>query len=331
MSVTVVGAGAWGTALAKLLAEKGEAVTLWCREREVVESIEERRVNELFLPDATLPDTLEATADLPSSVAGQDLVLFAVPSQFLRAVASELAEALGPGQRFVSATKGIEEKTLLRMSEVLEDVLPFEADLTVISGPTFAKEVAREEPTALVAASRNGRAAEAVQRRFSTRTFRIYTSTDVVGVELGGALKNVIALGVGVARGLGLGYNPRAALMARGLAEMSRLSVAMGGKRETLSGLAGMGDLVLTCTGELSRNRSVGVALGEGKRLPDILGTMQQVAEGVTTTHAAVALARKHGVEMPIAFQMERLLKSEITAEEAMEALLARPLKAEHH
>jgi len=330
VSVTVIGAGAWGTALAKLIAEKGESVTLWCREREVLESIRERRVNELFLPGAALPGGLEATGDLHASARGSELVLFAVPSQYLRAVSVSLAAHLDRDQQFVSATKGIEEGRLLRMSEVLTDVLPFEPNLTVISGPTFAKEVARGEPTALVAASTTKDSAEAVQKRLSTRHFRIYTSGDVVGVELGGAIKNVVALAVGVVKGLSLGYNPAAALMARGLAEMSRLAEAMGGKRETLSGLAGMGDLVLTCTGELSRNRTVGVALGRGERLPDILSSMQGVAEGVATTHAAVALARAHDVEMPIAFQMERLLRGEVTAPEAMEALLSRTLKPEH-
>ncbi len=329
MGVAVVGAGAWGTALAKLLADKGEAVTLWCREPEVAASIRDRQVNEAFLPDAPLPGTLEATNELAEAVEGRDLIVLAVPSQFLRFVVEELASRVGSEQRLVSATKGIEERTLLRMSEVVADALAFTPDLTAISGPSFAKEVSRGEPTALVAASATVGSAETVQSRLSTKSFRVYTSDDVVGVELGGALKNVIALAVGVASGLGLGYNPKAALMARGLKEIERLAEAMGGKRETLSGLSGMGDLVLTCTGELSRNRTVGVALGLGEPLDAILGKMRQVAEGVSTTHAAVALARRHGVDMPIAVQMERLLLGEITASQAVEELLARPLKAE--
>lgn len=329
MAVAVVGAGAWGTALAKLLADKGEAVTLWCREPEVRASIQDRHVNAAFLPDAPLPDTLVATSELAEAVEGRDLVVFAVPSQFLRAVVEELASHVGSEQRLVSATKGIEEGTLLRMSEVIADVLAFTPDITAVSGPSFAKEVCRGEPTALVAASATEGSSTAVQARLATRAFRIYTNDDVVGVELGGALKNVIALAVGVASGLGFGYNPKAALMARGLKEMERLAEAMGGKRETLSGLSGVGDLVLTCTGEISRNRTVGVALGKGERLPDILNAMPQVAEGVSTTHAAVALAHRHDVEMPIAVHMERLLQGKITAEQAVEDLLARRLGAE--
>ena len=332
MGVAVVGAGAWGTALAKLLADKGEAVTLWCREPEVRASIRDRQVNEAFLPEAPLPDTLEATNELVEAVEGCDLIVFAVPSQFLRSVVAELAihvGHLGSEQRLVSATKGIEEGTLLRMSEVIADALGFMPDLTVLSGPSFAKEVCRGEPTALVAASATTGSSTAVQARLATRAFRIYTNDDVVGVELGGALKNVIALAVGVASGLGFGYNPKAALMTRGLKEMERLVEAMGGKRETLSGLAGVGDLVLTCTGDISRNRAVGVALGQGERLPDILNAMPQVAEGVSTTHAAVALARRHGVEMPIASHMEQLLLGEVTAEQAVEELLARRLGPE--
>lgn len=329
MSVSVIGAGAWGTALAKLITEAGEDTRLWCREPEVVESIRTRRVNDAFLPDVELPHALEVTNDLAEAVRDRELVVLSVPSQFLRSVVEKITPHVTRDQRFVSATKGIEEGTLLRMSEVVVESLAFAPELTVLSGPSFAKEVSRGEPTALVAASTTEGAAAAVQRRLATRAFRVYTGDDVVGVELGGALKNVIALAVGVASGLGFGHNPKAALMARGLKEMERLAAAMGGRPETLSGLAGMGDLVLTCTGELSRNRTVGVALGEGRRLPDILASMQQVAEGISTTHATVALARRHGVDMPIALHMERLLLGEVTAEQAVEDLLARPLGAE--
>lgn len=329
MGISVVGAGAWGTTLAKLLTEKGETVTLWCREPEVAASIRGRHVNEQFLPDVTLPGSLEATNDLGRALDSGGLVVLAVPSQHLRSVVSAFAPRVGREHSFVSATKGIEEGTLLTMSEVVADTLPFVPELAVISGPTFAKEVARGEPTALVAASPVEAVAADVQTRLATRAFRVYTNDDIIGVEVAGALKNVIALAVGVASGLGFGNNPRAALMARGLKEIERLAVAMGGKRETLAGLAGVGDLVLTCTGELSRNRTVGVALGRGERLEDILGSMQQVAEGVSTTHAAVTLGRRHGVEMPIALHMERLLLGDVTAEQAVEDLLARPLGPE--
>lgn len=329
MAVAVVGAGAWGTALAKLIADKGESVTMWCREPEVVAAVRGRRVNETFLPEIHLPENLEVTQGLEECVRDKELVILTVPSQYLRSVVERLAPHVRAEQRFVSATKGIEEGSLLRMSEVVADVLRFSCDLTVISGPTFAKEVARGEPTALVAASGNAASALDVQARLATKTFRVYTNDDVVGVELGGALKNVVAIAVGIASGLGLGYNPAAALMARGLAEISRLAEVMGGKRETLAGLAGVGDLVLTCTGQLSRNRTVGVALGEGKSLSEIVSSMRQVAEGVATTHAAVALARSHQVEMPIAFQMERLLTGEVTATEAMHELLDRPVGSE--
>ena len=329
MAVAVVGAGAWGTALAKLIADKGESVTLWCREPEVLAGFRERRVNEPFLPDVPLPGKLDVTQALGACVRDKEFVLLAVPSQYLRSVLEELVPHVSASQRFVSATKGIEEGTLLRMSEVVADVLPFSPDLTAISGPTFAKEVARGEPTALVAASENEASALYIQACLATKIFRVYTNDDVIGVELGGALKNVIAIAVGVASGLGLGYNPAAALMTRGLAEISRLAEAMGGKRETLAGLSGVGDLVLTCTGRLSRNRTVGIALGEGQSLADIVSKMRQVAEGVATTHAAVALARAHQIEMPTTFQMERLLRGEATAREAMHELLDRPVGSE--
>lgn len=329
MSVSVLGAGAWGTTLAKLLADKGESVTLWCRESEVARGVRDRHLNEAFLPDVSLPDSVDATDDLRAAVDSSELIVVAVPSQFLRSVIENIATHVDISHRFVSATKGIEQGTLLRMSEVIADALGFTPNVTALSGPSFAKEVARGEPTAIVASSSTGGSAAWVQRRVSSRAFRLYTNDDIVGVELGGALKNVIALAVGVADGLGFGHNPKAALMARGLKEMERLAEAMGGRRATLAGLAGVGDLVLTCTGALSRNRTVGVALGRGERLPDIVGSMQQVAEGVSTTHAAVALARRHNVDMPIAAHMERLLVGDVTAERAVEDLLARPLGEE--
>lgn len=328
-AVAVIGAGGWGTALAKLLCEKGLPVILWCREADVRESVVERRVNERFLPDVALPRALRATRALEEAVSGAEVVLLAIPSQFLRSVVEKLSPHVSDAQSFVSATKGIEEGTHLRMSEVIAEALPFETDVVVLSGPTFAPEVARGQPTALVAASRRLGAATAIQEAFSTETFRIYTNDDVVGVELGASLKNVIAIAAGVATGLGLGHNPLAAIMTRGLAEISRLAEAMGGRRETLAGLAGMGDLVLTCTGHLSRNRRVGVELGRGRRLEDILAGMDQVAEGVATTHAALTLAEAHGVELPIVAQVDRLLRGETTPAEVMRELMTRPLKPE--
>jgi glycerol-3-phosphate dehydrogenase (NAD(P)+) len=328
VNVAVIGAGGWGTALAKILTENGLQVILWCREEEVRRSIRERNENDRFLPGITLPVGLRTTGDLQEAARGSDVLLVAVPSPYLRSVVTELAHSARAAERVVSATKGLEEATHLRMSEVIAQAFEGVAPV-VLSGPTFAREVASGEPTALVAASADLDAAKEIQGRFSTPSFRIYTNDDVLGVELGGALKNVIALAVGVATGLGLGHNPKAALMTRGLAEIARLVTAMGGLRETLFGLAGMGDLVLTCTGHLSRNRQVGIELGKGRSLEDVLSGMEQVAEGVRTTHAAVALAREHGVEMPIVVQMERLLRGETTAEEAMRELMTRPLKSE--
>jgi glycerol-3-phosphate dehydrogenase (NAD(P)+) len=333
VKVAVVGAGGWGTALAKLLCENRLHVHLWCREEEVRRSIRERSENELFLRGIRLPEPLIVTGSLVEAVSDAEIVLLAVPSPYVRRTLTEMTSSMVAGARLVSATKGLEEETHLRMSEVIGEVLAEVgaevSGVVALSGPTFAREVAKGEPTALVAASASLAAAEDIQTRFSTGTFRIYTNDDVVGVELGGALKNVVALAVGVATGLGLGHNPAAALMTRGLAEIARLVEAMGGRRETLLGLAGMGDLVLTCTGHLSRNRRVGIELGKGRLLSEILRGMEQVAEGIRTTHAAVALARAHGVEMPIALHMERLLRGETSAEDVMRDLMSRPLKAE--
>jgi len=331
MRISVIGAGSWGTALARLAALQDHQVRLWAYETEVVESIRVRRVNELFLPDIELPSSLLVTNDLAETTRGAEILLIAVPSQHAREVLGKVTPHVPPDAMLVSATKGIEEETLLRMSEVIEQVMRPSGDsrVVVLSGPTFAREVASDQPTALVAASHRRELARRVQEELSSLTFRIYTNDDVIGVELGGALKNVIAIAAGVCAGLGLGHNPVAALMTRGLAELSRLSVALGGRRKTLAGLAGMGDLVLTCTGQLSRNRTVGVELGKGKPLAAILSSMRMVAEGVPTTHAALALARRHGVEMPITFQMHRLLNGETTPAEAIRKLMSRPLKGE--
>jgi glycerol-3-phosphate dehydrogenase (NAD(P)+) len=326
--IGVIGAGGWGTTLAKVLTEARHEVALWCREEDVFRSISERRENARFLPGIPLPERLHPTTSLERAVRAAEILVLAVPSPYVRAIGREVSPWMLRSSSVVSATKGLEETTHLRMSEVISQTLA-DASPVVLSGPTFAREVALGEPTALVAASVDLNRAKEIQRCFSTPSFRIYTNDDVLGVELGGALKNVIALAAGVAIGLGLGENPKAALLTRGLAEISRLVEAMGGRRDTLFGLAGMGDLVLTATGHLSRNRQVGIELGKGRSLDEILAGMDQVAEGVRTTHAAVELARAHGVEMPIAAQIERLLRGEITAEEVMRELMTRPLKAE--
>ncbi len=328
MKIAVIGAGGWGTALAKILSENQLEVTLWCREAEVRRAIGERGENDRFLPGISLPARLRTTGNLEEAARDSEVLLIAVPSPYMRSVLSDLAPWARGVASVVSATKGLEETTHFRMSEVISQTIEGIAPV-VLSGPTFAREVALGEPTALVAASAALEGAMEIQSRFSTPSFRIYTNDDVLGVELGGALKNVIAIAVGVATGLGLGHNPKAALMTRGLAEISRLVSAMGGRRETLFGLAGMGDLVLTCTGHLSRNRQVGIELGKGRSLEDVLAGMQQVAEGVRTTHAAVALSKEHGIEMPIVVQMERLLRGETTAAEVMRELMTRPLKSE--
>lgn len=331
MQVAIIGAGTWGTALARLAGLKGHSVRLWAFEPEVVASIRNRRVNPLFLAEFELPQAVQATGDLAEAVRDAQIVVAAVPSQHLRKVLEALVPHVQPHTLFVSATKGLEEGTCLRMSEVIGEAFRsrFEPRIVVLSGPTFAKEVAEDQPTAVVAASAELELAERVQRELSTVSFRIYTNHDVLGVELGGAVKNVIAIAAGVAAGIGLSNNPVAALVTRGLAEISRLCEALGGKRETLSGLAGLGDLYLTCTGQLSRNRTLGYQLGRGKPLGSILASMRMVAEGVPTTRATVELARSRGVEMPITFQMDRLLRGETTPAEAIRELMSRPLKVE--
>jgi len=331
MRISIIGAGAWGTALARLTANQNHETKLWAYEPEVVDSVKENRVNQLFLPGVELPASLGVTNDLEEATRKAEMVLTAVPSRHLRRVLNDVAPHVSKEAFFVSATKGLEAETLLRMSQVIDEVLRsrFEPRVIVLSGPTFAAEVARDRPTALVAACDQTELARTVQHELSSLTFRIYANDDMVGVELGGAVKNVIAIAAGVSAGLGLGHNAVAALITRGLAEISRLSAALGGRRETLAGLAGLGDLVLTCTGELSRNRSVGYELGRGTPLDTILTSMRTVAEGVPTTQATVALARRHGVEMPITFQMDRLLRGETTPEVAIQELMSRRLKEE--
>ena len=331
MNISIIGAGNWGTALSLTLVKLGHNVKLWAYEKEVVASICERHENELFLPGVSLPKDIRATNNLAEALEGAEVVVTAMPSHVCHGLFEQMLPLLRPEMNFVSATKGLDTERLLRMSEVIRGVIgqKFLPRLTVLSGPSFAREVARGDPTAVVVASEDPEAARLVQARFSSPTFRLYTSGDVVGVEMGGALKNVIAIAAGVVEGLGLGHNPRAALITRGLVEITRLACACGARRETLAGLAGMGDLVLTCTGDLSRNHQVGIALGRGGTLAEILGSMRMVAEGVRTTRAAVALAARHGVEMPISTQVNRLLDGQITPQNAIRELMDRTLKEE--
>ena len=331
LDIGVIGAGSWGTALARVLAGKGHRVTLWAREAEVVEEVRRYHENRTFLPDVVLPEKLVPTADLSEAMTGKDMVVSVVPSQFVSSVFGEAADKLHPKAQVVSASKGIEVSTGKRMDEVLSGLLtPVQVEkLTFLSGPSFAAEVSRESPTAVVVASRSREAARAAQLAFQTDYFRIYTNPDVLGVEMGGALKNVIALAAGALAGLGYGHNTMAALITRGLAEITRLGVAMGADPATFSGLAGMGDLVLTCTGSLSRNRTVGFRLGKGESLEEILGDMRGVAEGVKTVQAVRNLAREVQVEMPIAEEVHALLWEGRTASEAVRNLMLREPKPE--
>ncbi len=328
MKATVLGGGSWGTAVGAQLARAGHHVELWLREPALAEAINARHENPAYLPGETLPEGLRATTELASAVDGTEVVVSAVPSQVSRAVWNRLAALLPPGVPLVSATKGIEIDSLKRMSQLAAEVLPGHP-LAALSGPSFALEVVREQPTAIVVASTETWLAERLQQAISTRAFRAYASDDLVGVELAGALKNVIAIAAGIIDGLGYGHNTVAALITRGLAEMARLAVAQGGRPDTLAGLAGLGDLVLTCTGALSRNRRVGQALGRGLTLERAQAETGQVAEGVRTTVAACALAERSGVEMPIAQQMRAVLYEGRTPRAAVEELMSRRLKRE--
>jgi glycerol-3-phosphate dehydrogenase (NAD(P)+) len=334
MKIAVIGAGAWGTAISCVLGRKGtHDVRLWAYEKEVCESIAARRENELFLRGFKLPATIAATNSMEEALRDAEIVVSVMPSHHCRRLFRQMLPYLRPEMLIVSASKGIENETVLRMTQVIPEVLAergLKARLGALSGPSFAKEVARGDPTAITIASADHELATLVQREFSDPCFRVYTNDDVVGVELGGALKNIIAIAAGVVDGLGLGYNTAAALITRGLAEITRLTVACGGHRETMSGLAGMGDLVLTCTGGLSRNRSVGVELGKGGRLDDIIAAMHgMVAEGVLTTNAAVDLARRMQVEMPITEQMHAILQAGKPPRDAIRELMTRPGKVE--
>ena len=327
MRAGVVGGGSWGTALAALLARRGHEVRLWTRREAIASAIRATRTNEAHLPGVPLPPGLDATSDLERAVADAQVIFVALPSEVCRGIYRRLRSLLPGGVTLVSATKGLEVDTLQRMSEVAEEELPGHA-LAVLSGPSFALEVARGQPTAVVVASRDLAVAEGLQRAVAGRTFRAYSSDDVIGVELAGALKNVIAIAAGIVDGLGYGHNTVAALLTRGLAEITRLAVARGGRADTLAGLAGLGDLVLTCTGGLSRNRSVGQALGRGQSLADALAAVG-TAEGVRSTRAACALAAAAGIDLPIALQMRSVLYENKPPREAVEALMLRSLKRE--
>jgi glycerol-3-phosphate dehydrogenase (NAD(P)+) len=331
--IVVLGSGAWGTAIALSLQQRGgHRVTLWAHSKEEARQIVEAGENTLFLPGFPIPRQIAVTNDA-APIGEADIVVSVIPSEFLRPTLTRVCAHLHNGQFIVSATKGVEENSFLRMTEVISKTLePAGLLLSIgaLSGPSFALEVAQGLPTAVTVAFSDPQIAALVQQEFSSETLRLYTSTDVIGVELGGALKNVIAIAAGIAAGVGLGYNSAAALMTRGIAEITRLAVACGGRRETLAGLSGVGDLVLTCTGSLSRNRTVGQALGQGRKLPEILESLGgKVAEGVRTTRAALGLARRHGIEMPITEQMELILDEGKDPREAIKDLMLRPGKGE--
>ena len=329
--IAIIGGGSWGTALALALGRKGHRIRLWVFEKELVASINQQRRNALYLSDFELPDSVSASDSLDTVLDGAEIVLTVVPSHHCRAIYQSMLPLLHREIPLVSATKGIETETLLRMSEIIREVTApvFRTRIAVISGPSFAREVAKGDPTAIVVASGDRDLAQLIQQEFSGPSLRLYTNSDVTGVELGGAVKNVIAIAAGVCAGLGFGFNSLAALVTRGLSEMTRLAVACGGRRETLGGLAGMGDLLLTCTGDLSRNRWVGVQLGQGRRLSEIVSGTRMVAEGVLTTVATLALARKHQVEMPITEQMDAVLHHGRSPREAIRELMERRLKGE--
>jgi glycerol-3-phosphate dehydrogenase (NAD(P)+) len=331
MRAGVIGGGSWGSAFALHLGRIGVPTRLWIRETDIRDAATREHENKVFLPGFLFPPEVTFPRSLAGTVAGADLIFIAVPSAYFRRVLARVAHAIGAGQGVISLTKGLEKGSLLRMSEVMEDVFSRSSRhrFGVLSGPSFSREVAQGFPTALVLASRRAAWARAVQARIAGPTLRIYASADVAGVEIAGGLKNVIAIATGIGDALGFGHNARAALITRGLAEISRLGAALGAKHATFSGLAGMGDLVLTCTGVLSRNRTVGIELGRGRRLADIVADMRMVAEGIATTLAARRLARREGVEMPITDQVYQILYHGKDPRRALADLMARSLKDE--
>lgn len=328
--IAVLGCGGWGTALAVHLSSIGQTVRLWGRDRALIERMVTIGTNEVYLPGVLLPPSLCPTADLEAALYNAQYIVVAVPSHGTRETMNLAAPHFQPQATIVSAVKGLEETTLLRMSEVIKDEVGTSRAVAVLSGPSFAVEVARGSPTAVVVAGDDSEVVRAVQRDFRSGAFRLYGTDDVIGVEIGGALKNVIAIAAGVVEALGLGHNALAAIITRGLAEISRLACASGGRRDTLSGLSGLGDLVLTCTGALSRNRRVGIELGKGRSLDDVLAEMQTVAEGVRTTHAALQLGRTRGAELPITAQMSEVLAGHKTPRAASEELMLRPQRSEN-
>jgi len=332
--IAIIGAGAWGTAISIVLGRGARHdVRLWAYEKEVQDSIESARTNSVFLPGQQIPGAVRSTGDFGEALSGAEIVVSAMPSQHCRRLFQQMAPHLRSDTLVVSATKGLEQTTLLRMSEVICQVAngrKMSCRVGAMSGPTFAAEVARGDPTAITIASQDSGLSTTIQREFTDPAFRVYTNEDVVGVELGGSLKNIIAIAAGVCHGLNLGHNSVAALITRGLAEITRVAVACGGRAETLAGLAGLGDLVLTCTGALSRNRSVGVELGRGRKLPEIVAGMHgMVAEGIFTTNAAVQLAKARGVEMPITEQMHAVLNEGKSPRDAIQTLMTRTSKPE--
>ena len=329
--IGIIGAGAWGTALALLLADKGHDVALWMYEPNLAEETAYTRENRVYLPGFKLPTSIKITTSLEIAVKNKSVVLAVMPSHTMRSVSKQFVSFLSHDAIIVCASKGIEINTLMPLSEVLKDVLPvnFHHMLCFLSGPSFAKEVAQKMPTAITLASYDTAIGEEIQSILSNRYFRVYTNPDIIGVELAGSLKNVVAIAAGVLEGMGYGHNSMAALITRGLAEMARLGIAMGAKLETFSGLAGMGDLVLTCTGGLSRNRTLGVRLGKGEKLPEIMKGMQTVAEGIMTTKAARDLAEKYTIDMPIVNEVYRLLYEGKDPKLAAGDLMERQLKGE--
>ncbi len=335
--IAILGAGSWGTALSVVLsrARKPHDISLWVHNAVLAETLRRQRENNVYLPGISLPAATRVTHEMPEALMDAKVVIGALPSVYARAIYSQGLPCIVPEMIFVSATKGLEPATHLRMSKVLAQVLgqagaaePSQR-IAVLSGPSFAAEAARGEPTAVVLAARDAALASMLQEELSGPTFRMYTNDDVLGVELAGAMKNVMAIAAGACQGLGLGSNPLAALITRGLAEMTRLAVALGARAETLGGLAGLGDLVLTCTGALSRNRHVGIELGKGRRLPEILAQMRMVAEGVETAAPLLALAREHQIEMPITEQVDAILHRRKAPKEAIREIMDRPLKRE--
>jgi len=329
--IAIIGAGGWGTALALVAARAGNRVRLWAHSAEVASILENERENKIYLPGYALPNEIAPTNDIAGALAGAEIVLTVTPSHVCREIYTQMLPQLRPQMIFVNASKGIEVETGMRMEEVVRDILKehFEPRYVALSGPSFALEVAKDEPCAVVAASHSMTWAAAAQEAFSTSRFRVYTNNDVIGVEIGGAVKNVMAIATGAVNGLGLGYNSAAALVTRGLAEMTRLAIKLGGRAETLAGLAGMGDLVLTCFGNLSRNRHVGYELGRGRKLNEIIGEMREVAEGVKTARSAYELAKKLSVEMPITTGVYQMLYGDKSPRELMVELMERPLKRE--